>query len=159
MRAQAITRMLFGSAMLFLFTAPAYSAPVFYSWGGEKIIKIMDFPDSSDLQRLDGNYVDAGYRYQQVTIFFIPVWNYNEKWCGYIGNDNEYLDLDRQSLSELAEAAGLSLPESPSLPFWDSIGGKLLLGVILLMYFGYKGSGAEKKGEEIGQPQGGSMKA
>ncbi len=106
----------------------------------------MDLPDSSTFQRPDGKYIDVGYRYQQFTILFIPVWNYNEKWCGYIGSDKEYIDFDKGALSEFAGTAGLKLPDNPSLPLWDSVGGKLLFGLILTLLHSKKIlSSADKK--------------
>ncbi len=147
MKVKTMVRKLIMCLILFLFSTPAFSLPVFYQWGGEKIIKIIDLPDSPAFQKTDGKYIDIGYRYQQLNIFFIPIWNYNEKWCGYIGSDKEYLDLDKKYLSELAETAGLKLPDSPSLPIWDYIGGKLLFGLVFALSYGKKIFGNSEKKE------------
>jgi|TARA_B100001971_G_C18172753_1_gene528156 hypothetical protein len=121
---------------------------IFFGWGDEKIVKVMDYPNTDDFYiekdylnevfkgydiTFDSfRYLDLGYRMQQITIFFIPIWNYNGKWCGYIGSDSYYLTtLDFDFISS---AYGLSIPNKPKLPFWDEYGGKLLLGAILALY-------------------------
>jgi len=144
MKAKVVTQVFVLISLLFLFATPAVAAPVFFQWGGEKIVKEMDLPDTPTFQIPDGTYLDVGYRYKQISVFFIPIWNYDEKWCGYIGNDKQYLDLSRNELSILAEAASLKLPDEPSLPLWDSIGGKLLFLLILVLYFGYQWLGSTK---------------
>ena len=84
-----------------------------------------------------GQYVDAGFCYQQFTLFFIPIWNYDQKWCGYIGSQEQYLDIHKAGLVALANSGGESsfnlLSKPPKLPFWDAIGGKLVFGVIFLV--------------------------
>jgi len=107
--------------------------PIIWSWGGEKIIKVMDLPDEPDFLSKDGKHIDIGYRYKQFAIFLIPIWNYDEHWCGYIGSDSEYLDLGRD---DLAAATKQRIPDSASLPLWDSVGGKLAATLVLgLLYW------------------------
>jgi hypothetical protein len=135
-------------SVLVAFSGTASAAPVLFGWDKEKIIKVMDFPDNFQFKADSGEYVDAGYIYKQATIFFIPVWNYDGRWVGYIGSDTNYLQLNRSDLEEIAKSADLKLPESPSLPFWDSIGGKLLFILISLLYFGFKMMGGSEEDEE-----------
>ncbi len=144
----AIVKCLMLSLPLLLLTAPADAAPVLFGWGGEKIVKVMDLPDEPLFQTPDGVNVDVGYRYQQVTIFFVPVWNYNGTLCGYVGLEDQYLDLDRETLSGLAQLAGLDLPESPSLSAWDSYGGKAVILLVVLLYFGARVTGGTEDEEE-----------
>src|SRR4051812_14379035 len=104
----------------------ANAVPIFFSWGGEKIIKIANFPNTAEFKSREGKHIDAGYRYKQISIFFmpacfIPAWNYDGQWCGYIGESDHYLDLSRTVLTNLSS---IKLSDSPSLPFWDSYGGK-----------------------------------
>lgn len=112
---------------------------VFFGWGDEKIIKVMELPDNSDFTSADGDFIDLGYRYQQVTIFFIPIWNYNGKWCGYIGKDDYYWNLSKEDFLPYLSHYGLPMPDKPNIPFWDEIGGKLLMGFLLIgyIYFSY----------------------
>jgi len=121
-----------------LLSASVQAAPVILGWGGEEIIKVADFPNTEEFENGRGEYFDAGYVYKQVTIFFIPVWNYDGKWVGYVGEKNGYLQLKKAELDSMAAKANVRLPETPSLPFWDSIGGKLVFGLILLLYLGWK---------------------
>lgn len=108
--------------------------PVFFSWGGEKVVKVGDFPDTEDFKTSDGKYLDPGYRYKQISIFFVPIWNYGRRWCGYVGDSRTYLDLSKDDLEVFANAAGLKLPATPSLPFWESYGGKLLFVVVFAFF-------------------------
>jgi hypothetical protein len=113
--------------------AHAAKAPVLFSWGGEKIIKVAAFPDTEDFKTRAGKHLDAGYRYKHISIFFIPIWNYGGTWCGYVGDADHYLDLSKTQLDALARSVGLSLPANPSLPLWESFGGKLAFGVLALL--------------------------
>ena len=122
-------------------SAHAAKVPVFFSWGGEQIIKVADFPDTEDFKALDGKYLDPGYRYKHISLFFVPIWNYSGQWCGYVGDSDHYLDLDKAELDVLAGAAGaagVKLPATPSLPFWDSYGGKLLLLAVFAFFISGK---------------------
>jgi hypothetical protein len=75
-------------------------------------------------------------RYKQFSVFFIPVWNYDEQWCGYI-SDKMYLNLSKEKLDEMATSAQISLPADFQIPFWDKVGGKLLFIALLVAYFLY----------------------
>lgn len=105
--------------------------PVFFSWGGENISKVADFPDDESYQAEEGKYVDAGCIYKQITIFFIPVWNYDLRWCGYIADSDGYIPLTKAELDELAAVGGVVLPDAPSVSFWNAIGGKLVFLLII----------------------------
>ncbi|TVQ16065.1 MAG: hypothetical protein EA367_21075 [Leptolyngbya sp. DLM2.Bin15] len=66
-------------------------------------------------------------------LFFIPVWNYDGQWCGYIGSTEQYLNMDKAELDVYARFVGIRLPDTPSLPFWDAYGGKLVLLSIFIV--------------------------
>jgi hypothetical protein len=103
----------------------ALKVPIFFSWGGEKIARVATFPDTAEFKvQATGDHIDPGYRYKQIKILFIPVWNYDGHWCGYVGNEEAYLDLDKAQLDSLAQTARVPIPDSPNLPFWDYLGGK-----------------------------------
>lgn len=118
----------------------------FISFGGEKITKIADLPDTEDYQLESGEYVDVGYMYKQVSIVFIPVWNYDLQWCGYI-DDETYMDATKEDLDAMAEAAGVTIPDA-SLPFWDSIGGKLVLVLLVGAFIAYSVFSSDDDEEE-----------
>lgn len=128
------------------FISQVHAKFIFFGWGDEKIIEVMDLPDIDDLYNpSEATYVDLGYRFQQVNIFFVPVWNYNGQWCGYIGKDDIYIPMTEEDWSgffykhELIKVYhNLSFPDKPKLPFWDEYGGKLLIGIILVLYIYFK---------------------
>ena len=122
---------------------------IIWSYGGEKIIKVMDLPDTSDFMSLEKEYIDVGVKYKQLRIMFLPVWNYDVQWCGYIGRDDQYLDLSRTELETLANAASLHLPSRFRIPLWDALGGKLIFSVLLALIL--IGFGEQSKDEETGR--------
>jgi len=127
-------------------TIPTPSARAADAWevadaitiGAKRAMKVADFPDAYPFQFKDGRYLDAGYRYKQVRVVFTPLWNYGGEWCAYYGNGRHCFDMEKGQLDELASAAGVKLPETPSLPFWDAYGGKLTLLVFFLVGWWFK---------------------
>ena len=109
--------------------AAAKYVPVFFSWGGETVSKVADFPDTPAF-RIDGDYTDAGVIYKQIQVFFLPLWNYDIRWAGYI-DASTYIPFTYAELQELANQAGVELPAKPSPPFWEIYGGKLVLLIVL----------------------------
>ena len=105
--------------------------PILYEYGGEKIVKIASFPDTESFQNTEGYYFDAGIIYKQVKVFFLPLWNYDVRWCGYI-DETTFIELDTVELSEYARVAGVQLPTAPPVPLWDQLGGKLILIGVLI---------------------------
>ena len=112
-------------SILFSMQASA-KIPAFFQIDVEQVFKAQELPDTAYLLLEDGTYMDLGVFYKQLTVFFIPVWNYEIQWCGYVGNDTQLLILDEEALEGIVQATGLLFPNAPSLPFWPSIGGKLL---------------------------------
>jgi hypothetical protein len=146
---ESILKLMFVIVFLTFMSASAQAkAPVLIGWGGEEIIKIADFPNTEEFEYHNGEYFDAGYKYKQVTLFFIPVWNYDGKWVGYVEKEGRYLNLEKSELDELAAQANVKLPESPSLPFWHSIGGKIVFGFIVLVFIGLKMMAGSIRDEE-----------
>jgi DNA-directed RNA polymerase subunit RPC12/RpoP len=109
--------------------------PVVWQYGEEKTIKVVDFPQTPDFKNQQGEHIDAGFIYKQFCIFWIPVWNYDERWCGYIANSTQYQILTKAQLDEMAQTAGITLTSNPSLPVWDAYGGKLCLAGLVAGYF------------------------
>ena len=115
---------------------------IFYS-AGEEIEKVYDLPQTEEyeIQANDHNWyhADLGVMHKQFSLFWIPLWNYGEeKYVLYtdkkIGNyDLTYADLTDDDIQYLHEEFGVSL--TPSLPFWDVYGGKLVaIAIIVLIY-------------------------
>ena len=114
------------------------AAPVFFGFGGEKIIKVADLPDTKEYFMENGQFLDVGYVYKQVSIFFVPVWNYDGKWAGYVGSDEFYIPLTKAELDAIVAEANVTLPDTPPLSFWETVGGKLVVGLIFLIIFAWK---------------------
>lgn len=114
------------------------------SMGGERIIKVAQFPDTSECQRdvkapygpTKKIHIDAGYVWKQDKFLNCPIFNDKGRYVGFIGDDYRFLDLEPEEMNVLAKNANVVLPESPSLPFWDAMGGKLaavgLLAVLIV---------------------------
>lgn len=64
----------------------------------------------------------------------MPLWNHNGHYCGYI-NEETYSDINKEYLLEIAneiKAPTEWANAEPKLPFWDSIGGKLVAAGVLI---------------------------
>lgn len=117
--------------------APAHAKPVIYGTE-EKVIKVADLPNDERFALNPVQYLDVGYCYKQLQIFYLPVWNWNEKYCGYV-NDSTYTDTTREEFLEVAKATGLDTAwddGKPKISVWERIGGKAALGGIVLLLLG-----------------------
>lgn len=134
-------------AAVFLTAGRVNAAPVFFSWGGEKIVSVVDFPDTDFYKSQGGSFIDAGIRFKQITVFFIPVWNYDVVWCGYIGKNDQYIDLTYDYLKEVAGKSHLTLPNEPesAISFWDKYGGKVVVILLFIVYAMFTSSSAKKE--------------
>ena len=120
--------------MVFVTPTEAKAKAAFFSWGGETIEKIVDFPDTANFQ-INDDYIDAGYRYKEFTVFFLPLWTYDYAWCGYIPNNpTSYYPLTKKQVVSYAQMASVTLPDTPDLGFWKEWGGKLVLGLIIVIF-------------------------
>lgn len=96
-------------------------------------------PNRGDLSRISGENFDMGFRYRQLSILFIPLWNWDKEFCGYVST-KKYLPLKPEAVDRLFT---LHNQEKPTfvLPLWESIFGKLLLlflGIFYLIYSALK---------------------
>ena len=92
-----------------------------------KVIKALDFPDSKVLKHGEDQYLDLGYRYRQMIVLFVPVWNFPGEWVGYIGSADDYTGLTEERLKLILKFYELEMPENPPIPVWDKIGGKCVI--------------------------------
>lgn len=117
-----------------LFSAPAYAAkPLFFGYG-DHIKKVAELPNINELHTNKG-YLDVGYCYSQLSIVFIPVWNWNERYCGYVSSDT-YTDASKEDLLEISKVlnADTSWDDGKSkLSMWERVWGKVVFGVVLLL--------------------------
>ena len=56
--------------------------------------------------------------------------------------------MTKEEWSDVFYAYGLTFPDNPNIPFWDKIGGKLLIGALLLLYIYYKNFDKKDEDEE-----------
>lgn len=81
-------------------------------------------------------------RFKQFSLFYIPVWNYGDyEYVLYtdtkIGDaDYTCASLSRDEVSYL-QSLYSGIPDEPELPFWDAIGGKILLAFIAFLIIGW----------------------
>ncbi|MDR1056583.1 MAG: hypothetical protein LBL90_12360 [Prevotellaceae bacterium] len=133
---------------LLCFSNKAEAIPVFYSFGGEKLNTMYDLPNDSTTMSADG-YVNIGCKFKQFSIFWIPIWNWDEQYCFVVeGKNNTYYSATTQQIKELANEYNVKLAgASPS--FWNKIGGKIIVCILLaLIIWGYI-PGKKKKDDEV----------
>lgn len=133
--------------LLFIMVFPvAFTSGCVYSTGGEKIIKVAGMPDTPEFKvemkkntgsGTESKHVDLGYKWSQTTFFWCPIINDKGTYVGYINSDKNFVDVGAGQLRRMADTAKIDLSVPPSLPFWDSVGGKLVGGVILLIIIAY----------------------
>jgi hypothetical protein len=127
-------------ALVFAWPGRAH-AQVVYSFGGEHVTKVVELPHNANTNIPSGpnagRHIDVGVFYKQFSLFFIPLWNWDTRFVGYIGADS-YLEVPEEELRAFVAANGGQMPSVASPPFWDAWGGKLVLGGILLIFVLFK---------------------
>jgi hypothetical protein len=144
------TSLLIG-VLSFVFSTQAYSKgmPLFFQVGSEVVTKTHELPDTEMYQMEDGSYMDIGVFHKQFTLMFIPLWCYDVQWCGYI-DDETLMTLTQEEVDMIAEMESLELSATPSVPFWNSIGGKLLFLALIGGFIGYvMMKGGEDEDEQV----------
>lgn len=119
------------------FAAPAHALPMVYGTA-EKSVKVADLP-GEEFTLPDGRRVAVGYCYEQFQLFWIPLWNWNEKYCGYV-DEKSYTTASYEELIGISKIMGLdtSWDDGKSkIPLWERIGGKVVLIAILLCLIAY----------------------
>ena len=123
--------LLMATGVLFLSTQETQA--FIYSFGGWEIDKVADFPNTDEDMTDDGDHVDLSVIYKQTWILWIPIWNWDARYCGstFQSRENtEYYPMDDDT-SEFVSKYGS--PEG-MIPFWDRIGGKLVWALIILIW-------------------------
>ena len=125
------------------------SVPVFFGWGGETLYKVVDLPDTTEF-KLNDDYVDIGVKYKGITLFFLPIWQYEVSYIGFIPDSENYYEFTEQEILGMAEIAGISiLPVSDvKLGFWTAWGGKLVFLILVGLFFAFVIKAAKEEEEE-----------
>jgi hypothetical protein len=140
-------------ALLSFSNADAKRAPIIYG-SIEKVIKVADLPDDDRYVTNTGQYFDIGFMYSKSHILFMPYSTTTGRFVGFINADN-YVGLTDKEIIEIAKAEKISLPKNVDLPFWDRLGGKLALGLLvvgLIAVFLLKVKGTDEEEETFSVP-------
>ncbi|MDE5944014.1 MAG: hypothetical protein K2G93_00290 [Rikenella sp.] len=97
---------------------------------GPEFQKMYNLPDS--LTSEEGNPLEFGITFEQFSLFYVPIWNYGEKeWAVYDAKARTIYTLDEETLAEFGDDYGWDVAKMPALSFWNAIGGKLVLLLVL----------------------------
>lgn len=117
--------------------AEAKGIPIPVSFGGEKLMTVVDLPnDTLMYSTAEGAYCNLGYKYKQFSVIWVPAWNWDGEYCLTVeGKPNTYYTLSDEDLAFLTAQYDLDLPNNP-ISFWNKIGGKIiwLLAIALIIW-------------------------
>ena len=122
---------------------------MFFSWGGETVVKTVELPDSEEL-KIDDGFFDVGVLYKGIDIFFMPVWQYEMRYVGTNSADATiFYELNDDGIAQISADYGIEIPpiSDVKLDFWTAWGGKIVLLVLLALvaiYFKWR-KGLEDK--------------
>ena len=108
----------------------------------DRIIKVADLPNTPDFEvnarqqynlgaKPEKVHLDVGYLWSQNSFLVFPILNTDVRFVGYTGSDSQYIEFSEGELEDLTKKANIPMPQTPSMPFWDAWGGKLLLLVLI----------------------------
>jgi hypothetical protein len=135
--------------------AKAGGIPVPYCSNCEYITIVADLPDSSEFYSEEyKGYMDIGYKYSQFWLVWLPIWNSDGEYVLTIKGQDVYFDITSAKLKRLCKTYNIDLPDNP-IPLWDKIGGKAVIGLIIVLAIFYyflkdkiKGKKEEKEDDE-----------
>ena len=129
MKKLIFTLALSGAFVLTATTASARGVIVYSN--GEKIEVVRELP--ADVELIEQEHVNIGVMYKQFSIFWIPMWNYGETSYVLVNDAKDtYYDLTAEEIDMLNDEWEMDLPAKPRIGFWNSIGGKLIWGAVIL---------------------------
>ena len=141
--------------ILFLFlslnSSFAGSVPIPVCFPCEYIADVKTLPADSSFLGEFNDHLNVGYRHKQISILWVPLWNYEAEYCLTNENKDTYYDILPAEKKILAAKHKIDFDSNP-LPFWDKIGGKLVWGLLILLAlygsFGRKKEEAEPEETE-----------
>ena len=107
--------------------ADAKGIPLRFSYGAEKLVKIQEVPAEK---------FTLGVIYKQVTLFGMPLWNYDKKLCGYV-NETKYDELTKEQADSIVAKDNAKVPFLMGISMWDLVGPKIILILIILAIIMY----------------------
>lgn len=103
----------------------------------EYIETTIDLPAETEFYGENENPLNVGYRYKQVNILWIPIWNYEGEYCFVNDSEDTYYDLTEEEKTYLTENHDAKFDGSP-LSIWNKAGGKVILGgIFFFILWGY----------------------
>ncbi|MFK8037758.1 MAG: hypothetical protein AB8B74_05670 [Crocinitomicaceae bacterium] len=125
-------KMIFSTLMLFIVNHSLNAkARIPVCFPCEYIETTVDLPAETEFYGEDEAPLNVGYRYKQINIVWIPLWNYEGEYCLVNDNEDTYYDLTDEEKTYLTENHDAKFEGSP-LSLWNKMGGKVILGAILL---------------------------
>ncbi|MFK8044083.1 MAG: hypothetical protein AB8B72_01210 [Crocinitomicaceae bacterium] len=84
-----------------------------------------------------GEALNIGYKYNQINILWVPIWNKDGEYCLVNEAEDTYYELSEEQKTYLTETYDASFEGSP-LGLWDKLGGKVIIAIILfIILYGY----------------------
>ena len=142
-------KILLFSAILSLNYSFAGSVPIPVCFPCEYIAEVQELPADSTFLGEFNDPLDVGYRHKQISILWVPIWNYEGEFCLTNKNKDTYYDILPLEKKMLSATYKIDFESNP-LSFWDKIGGKLVWGLVLVLAL--YGSLGRKKGEKEEAP-------
>ncbi|MCR4801034.1 MAG: hypothetical protein K5860_11050 [Bacteroidales bacterium] len=122
----------------FLCTNEVSAKKIVFYGTGDDIVHVLNLPYTEEYEIItDDNEVvhgNLGILHEQFTLFWIPIWNYGNEIYVLYNEDVEdydivYANLSKDDIKKLQRLYNISY--KPELPFWDRIGGKLIMLLVL----------------------------
>ncbi len=142
---------LFFALFLTLNLSFAGSIPIPVCFPCEYIAEVKSLPADSTFLGEWNDPLDVGYRHKQISILWVPIWNYEGEYCLTNKARDTYYDILPEEKKFLAAKHDIDFDANP-LSFWDKIGGKLVLGLLILLAL-YGTFGRSKDEPEATEPE------
>ena len=137
---------LFLFAFTLIISSISYSkGAVPYCSGCEYVELIQDLPNDDDLYSAEYDaHLDVGFIYKQFWLVWIPIWNYDGQYCFKLeGTEDTYFEMSEEDKTWLTENYDVDFSSTNPISFWNKIGGKLLLILILIGAVAYYAMGGD----------------
>ncbi|MCP1994312.1 hypothetical protein [Flavobacterium sp. HSC-61S13] len=100
----------------------------------ETIETVQELPTDSEIQKLMGQKVNLSYLNTEYGVLGMSVWNSNGRFVLSDISNNTYFEIDAPTATILKEKHGFDIETAADpLTFWKKTGGKLVLGLIVVL--------------------------
>lgn len=103
----------------------------------ERLVKIYSLPSGDRYLSSDARHYDLGFKYETFDVLLLPIYVTDDgSIVGYI-NSSDYERLSDEGIVDIIQENKITDIQSYcKIPFWDRWGGKLVLLIIILSFFG-----------------------